>query len=88
MRPGLITGVNVDAINIAAGMRELTTIGYTDPRTRMVIDYALCRWARGEEAQAERGAIDHTFHGINFTCWRRVLAAAMAGAQPGGGEHE
>lgn len=51
MRVGLITGHNVDPVDIKA---------------------------RGEEQQAERGAIDQGFHGITFTCWRRVLAAAVA----------
>jgi hypothetical protein len=42
---------------------------------------ALMRWARGEEAAAERGAIDGSFHGIDYTSWRRVLAAARAGGE-------
>jgi hypothetical protein len=44
----------------------------------MVIQYALMRWARGEEAQAERGATDKNFHGIARICWYRVIAAAIA----------
>lgn len=36
------------------------------------------RWGRGEEEEAERGAIDRNFYRISLTCWRRVLAAAMA----------
>lgn len=46
----------------------------------MVIEHALMRWARGEEETAQRGAMDRSFHGINATCWTRVLAAAMAHA--------
>ena len=80
MGTGLVTGHNVDPVNVAAGMRELTACGYEESETRMVIEYALMRWARGEEEQAERGAIDKDFHGISFTCWRRVLAAAVASA--------
>lgn len=80
MRTGLVTGHNVDPVDVAAGMRELTACGYDEPETRMVIQYALMRWARGEEEQAERGAIDKSFHGIEMTCWRRVLAAAVAAA--------
>lgn len=77
----LVPGRNVDKLDIAAGMRELHACGYNDSQhTDMVIQYALQRWARGEEEQAERGAIDRSFHGIDLTCWRRVLAAAMAGA--------
>lgn len=80
MRTGLVTGHNVDPVDVAAGMRELTACGYEEPETRMVIEYALMRHARGEEEQAERMAIDREFHGIAFTCWRRVLAAAIASA--------
>ncbi len=85
MRTGLVAGHNVDALNIQAGMAELSACGYSEPETVMVVEYALARWARGEEEAAERGAIDRSFHGIDFTCWRRVLAAAMAGASLGVG---
>ena len=74
-------GHNVDRIDIAAGLRELVAAGWDDPYTTEVIAYALRRWARGEEAAAERGAIDRDFHGIDFTSWRRVLAAAVASAE-------
>ena len=66
MKTALIAGVNVD---IDAGMRELSACGWpaTDDgvniETRTVIDYALRRWARGEEAAAQRAAIDLSFHG-------------------------
>ena len=73
-----IPGYNVDCIDVAAGLRELKVCGYEEPQTVMVIEYALMRWARGEEDQAQRGALDRSFHGINLTCWLRVLAAAMA----------
>lgn len=81
MRTGLIPGHNVDRIDVAAGLRELASIGYTEAETKMVIEYALMRWARGEEEAAERGAIDRAFYGISLTCWRRVLAAARAAAE-------
>lgn len=83
-------GVNVDRIDVAAGLRELDACGWADAsaETRMVVEYALMRWARGEEEAAERGAIDRDFHGIDLTSWRRVLAAARAAgedaAQKGG----
>lgn len=80
MRQGLIPGVNVDPINVGAGLRELTACGYHEPETHMVIGYALQRWQRGEEEAAQRGAIDKAFHGIDLTSWMRVLAAARAGA--------
>lgn len=53
-----------------------------------VLEYALRRWARGEEEAAQRGAIDPTFHGIRLTCWLRVLAAAMAGAHGSTHDHK
>lgn len=58
----------------------MTACGYAEAETVMVIEYALMRWARGEEEQAQRGAIDRGYHGINLTCWLRVIAAARAGA--------
>ncbi len=76
----LTPGVNVDRIDIHAGIDELAACGYDDPHTVDVIAYALRRWARGEEEAAQRGAIDESFHGIDLTSWTRVLAAAMAGA--------
>ena len=82
MRHGLEIGVNVDPICIESGMNELVSCGYpaTETERHMVIEYALRRWARGEEEQARRGAIDQSFHGISLICWTRVLAASMAGA--------
>ena len=76
MIPELIPGHNVARVDVAAGLRELEACGYDDPRTTMVIQYALVRHARGEEAQAQKGAIDAGFHGISLTCWYRVLAAS------------
>ena len=77
---GKVRGLNTDKLDVDAGMRELSECGYDEERTKMVVMYALMRWARGEEHEAERGAIDTQFHGISLTCWRRVLAAAMAAA--------
>lgn len=76
MRQGLITGHNVDKVDIDIGLQELTRCGYTDPHTVMVITYALQRWARGEEDKALRMAIDKEFYGINLVSWTRVIAAA------------
>lgn len=80
-----IPGHSVDRVDVAAGLRELTACGYTEAETVMVIEYALMRWARGEEEAAQRGAIDRSFHGINLTCWIRVIAAARAGGESGVG---
>jgi len=78
MRHGLVPGHNVDQLDIRAGLEELKLCGYTELETVQVIQYAMLRWRRGEEEAAERGAINTEFHGISMTCWRRVLAAAMA----------
>lgn len=78
----LTPGVNVDPIDYDAGIRELGLCGWNDGNTRMVIGHALARHARGEEDAAERLAIDrqpegpHGF-GVDFTSWRRILAAAI-----------
>jgi hypothetical protein len=76
-----VAGYSVDRIDVAAGLRELKACGYSEPRTVMVIEHALMRWARGEEEAAQRGAIDRGFHGVNLTTWVRVLAAARAHAE-------
>jgi hypothetical protein len=82
MTRNLIPGHNVDRIDVAAGMRELKACGYDDSvETAFVIEHALMRWARGEEEQAKRGAIDRGFHGIDFGSWVRVLAAARVAAE-------
>lgn len=81
MRHNLVPGRNVDLVDVQAGLRELEVMGYTDPYTVEVIRYALRRWTRGEEEQAQRGAIDRSFHGIELTSWMRVLAAARAAAE-------
>ena len=79
--PSLKPGYNVDKIDVEAGLTELERCGYTSEHTRLVIEYALMRWKRGEEDQAQRGAIDEKFHGIDLTSWLRVLAAARATAE-------
>lgn len=76
MRQGLITGHNVDAVDLNIGLQELNRCGYDDPHTVMVITYALQRWAKGEEDKALKMAIDPEFHGINLISWTRVIAAA------------
>jgi hypothetical protein len=73
-----VPGWNVDPVDVNAGLALLKKFGYDEPHTTMVIEYALQRWGRGEEAAAEKGAIDKSFHGIDYTTWRAVLAAAVA----------
>jgi hypothetical protein len=82
MRTGLISGHNVDRVDVEAGLKELKNCGYNEPETLVVIEYALNRWKRGEEAAAEKGATDKTFHGIDPICWARVIASAISAAQP------
>jgi len=81
-------GVNVDALDIPAGIRMLKEVcGYTGPNTEMLIEYCLRRHARGEEEQAQRQAIgnypdlsnEERAASINLTSWGMVLAAAKAG---------
>lgn len=73
-----IPGITVDRIDVPAGMRALRSIGHYSVETQAVIEYALMRWARGEEQQADRTATDSTFYGVDMTTWRHVLAAARA----------
>ncbi|PLC06357.1 hypothetical protein CY658_04810 [Variovorax sp. RO1] len=79
----LTPGVNVDRIDVAAGMRALVECGYptTEVERHYAIQHALMRWARGEEEQAVRGAIDRSFYGIDLTSWLRVLACSRAAAE-------
>lgn len=77
MRNNLIIDYNVDKINVKAGLEELAKTGYTDSRTVLVIEYNLNRWARGEEAAAQKGAIDKDFYGVDLTTWMRILAVAI-----------
>ena len=77
MRHRLITGYNIDAVNVQRGLDCLIQLGYTDSPTLTVIKHCLMRWARGEEENAQRMAIDSTFYGIDLTSWTLVLASAI-----------
>ena len=71
-------GYNVDKLDIAAGLREAAAMGFDDAKSQMVAEYALQRWARGEEQGAIKTArIDG---GIDLTSLYRMVAAAQAGA--------
>jgi hypothetical protein len=73
----LVPGVNVDPVDISAGMAEAGACGFDGAADLIVIEYALRRWLRGEEEGAE-ATIRHNL--IDYTAWRRILAAAvMAG---------
>jgi len=71
-------GVNVDKINVRAGLSEATTIGYGSFEEQTVVEYALWRWARGEEEGAIKSFLSG---GIDLTSAYRILAAARAVAE-------
>lgn len=71
----LVPGLSVDRVDIAAGLAQAAQFGYGDAESQMVIEYALMRWRRGEEAGAERTVLSH---GVDYTSWRGALAAAVA----------
>lgn len=79
----LVPGHNVDKLSIVDGLQMGVRCGYIYPREQVLIDYALRRWARGEEADAEHMIVISGVEGVkvDFTSWRMILAAAMAGAQ-------
>ena len=77
----LTPGVNVDKLDLEAGMAMASKQGFiNDGNDRMVVEYALQRHARGEEEGAERTWMSH-FGKHNLEGWRMTLAAAMAGAE-------
>lgn len=73
----LTPGVNVDKVDIPAGLRLAALFGYDDPQSRMVVTYALQRHERGEEDGAQRSALSG---GIGLTSWYAIVAAAVAAA--------
>ncbi len=75
----LIPGYNVDSIDLGPELAMATQTGYTSPEHRMVVEYTLSRWAKGEEALPEETALAE---GIYFNSWRMILAAATAGGAP------
>lgn len=78
MRPGLVSGVNVDALDIGAGLAQARSFGYGDSEAQLIVTYALQRHGRGEEEGAERTWLSYFPH--DFTSWRVILAAAVASA--------
>lgn len=71
-------GVNVDRINRDAGVDEAIKIGYSSYQYIMTVDYALSRWAKGEEELAQKVMLSH---GIDLTSIYRIVAAARAAAE-------
>lgn len=78
MRPGLIPDVNVDRVDVEAGLRKAAELGYDDPVARMVAEYALMRHRRGEEEGAERSWLAQFPR--DLTSWKVILASAVAEA--------
>lgn len=74
----LTPGVNVDRIDIAAGLRGAHECGYTTAQDDMVVTYALQRWARGEESGAFATL---TSGGVDLTSSYRIIATARASAE-------
>lgn len=77
----MVPGHNIDKLNIDSGMVEAKYLFRNTADSGnmlMLADYCLTRWAKGEEALADKTAIDM---GMGLTAWRRILAAACAGAQ-------
>lgn len=73
----LIPGVNLDKVDVAAGLRQAAAFSYSDAESQMVIEYALMRRGRGEEDGAQRTALSG---GIDLTSWYAILAAAISSA--------
>lgn len=71
-------GINLDKIDIKAGVRMLADLGYNSPNETILAEYCLSRLAKGEEDLAEMTAIHM---GIDLTSWRMGLATAMSAAE-------
>jgi hypothetical protein len=78
MRSGLIPGVNVDRVDVAAGVKMAAQLGYGDPTAQMVAEFALMRHRRGEEEGAERTWLSE--YPRDLTSWKAILAHALASA--------
>lgn len=74
----LTPGINVDPIDVTAGLRVAATIGYDDTQARIVVLAALQRHQRGEEAGAQKLWLSE--YPRDLTSWYIILAAAIAAA--------
>ena len=72
----LTPGVNVDPVDVAAGVRAAATIGYDDGNAQMVAEHALLRHRRGEEESAQRLWLSE--YPRDLTSWYVILAHACA----------
>ncbi|MFE6966917.1 hypothetical protein ACFVAJ_17535 [Agromyces sp. NPDC057679] len=82
MRPGLIVGVNVDPVDVGAGLRMAARLGYDDPAAQMVVEHSLLRWKRGEEESGERLWLSE--YPRDLTSWKAILAAAINAGRSAG----
>lgn len=78
MRPGLVPGVHLDRVDLAAGLHMADRLGYGAATAQMVVEYALMRHRRGEEAGAESTWLSHFPQ--DLTSWKAILAQAIAQA--------
>lgn len=85
MRSSLIPGVNVDRVDIGSGLMMAEKLGYGDPTSQMVIEYALKRHQRGEEAGAERTWLAEFPR--DLTSWKAILAHAISTANQNANRH-
>lgn len=70
----LTPGVNVDAVDVAAGVRAAASIGYDYGKALMVAEHALLRHKRGEEESALRLWLSE--YPRDLTSWYMILAHA------------
>lgn len=84
----LTPGVNVDRIDISAGIAMAHQMGYDTAHNDMVLTYALQRHARGEEDAARRTAMSDEGVGNDLTTWYAILAAAIARAEAAAAHEE
>jgi len=76
----LVPGVNVDKVDVGAGLVKLAELGYHRFQHIWEVDYNLRRWARGEEGEADR-SMSRSLSGVTYEAWRMVLAAAIAAGE-------
>lgn len=71
----LVPGVNVDPVDVGAGMRAAATLGYGDWQAQMVVEHALLRHKRGEEKSAMDLWLSE--YPRDLTSWYAILATAV-----------
>lgn len=79
MRTLLAPGVNLDRVDLAAGLHMADRLGYGGATAQMVAEYALMRHSRGEEAGAEATWLSQFPH--DLTSWKAILTQAIAHAE-------